>query len=255
MNKSLLHVTHFRGKREQPLHNVFIHAPTLYWVEQGHKQLWWQEQSYEFNRANWLVVPAGQYLTFVNTPMQNAFNARAVTFFQPPPAEWLNEEVSLSAAPPMVKVTDALRYCFEIICDMSNKDLSAHTQQQLLLAFYAELRHIDALHLLFPNDNQQVRDKLATYLSAAPGDDHKIEVAAQHLAMSRATLTRKLAAEETSFRHILTEIRMSHALGLLQRKFSQMDTALACGYQSEVRFTQRFKEQFGLTPRQYQMTL
>lgn len=255
MNKSLLHVAHFRGKREQPLHNVFIHAPTLYWVEQGRKQLWWQEQSYEFNRANWLVVPAGQYLTFVNTPMQNAFNARAVTFFQPPPAEWLNEEVSLRAAPPMVKVTDALRYCFEIICDMSNKDLSAHTQQQLLLAFYAELRHIDALHLLFPSENQLVRDKLATYLSAAPGDDHKIEIAAQHLAMSRATLTRKLAAEETSFRHILTEIRMSHALGLLQRKFSQMDTALACGYQSEVRFTQRFKEQFGLTPRQYQMTL
>ncbi|WP_406734793.1 helix-turn-helix transcriptional regulator [Vibrio scophthalmi] len=255
MNKSLLHVAHFRGKREQPLHNVFIHAPTLYWVEQGRKQLWWQEQSYEFNRANWLVVPAGQYLTFVNTPMQNAFNARAVTFFQPPPAEWLNEEVSLRAAPPMVKVTDALRYCFEIICDMSNKNLSAHTQQQLLLAFYAELRHIDALHLLFPSENQLVRDKLATYLSAAPGDDHKIEIAAQHLAMSRATLTRKLAAEETSFRHILTEIRMSHALGLLQRKFSQMDTALACGYQSEVRFTQRFKEQFGLTPRQYQMTL
>lgn len=255
MNKPLLHVTHFRGKREQPLHNVFIHAPTLYWVEQGHKQLWWQEQSYEFNRANWLVVPAGQYLTFVNTPMQNTFNARAVTFFQPPPAEWLNEEISLSAAPPMVRVTDALRYCFEIICDMSNKDLSAHTQQKLLLAFYAELRHIDALHLLFPSENKLVRDKLATYLSAAPGEDHKIEIAAQHLAMSRATLTRKLAAEETSFRHILTEIRMSHALGLLQRKFSQMDTALACGYQSEVRFTQRFKEQFGLTPRQYQMTL
>lgn len=255
MNKSLLHVTHFQGKREQPLHNVFIHAPTLYWVEQGHKQLWWQEQSYEFNRANWLVVPAGQYLTFVNTPMQNAFNARAVTFFQPPPAEWLNEEAPIGGLAPMVKVSDSLQYCFNIVCEMSSKGLSEQTQQQLLRSFYAELKQAGALHLLFPTDNQQVRDKLATYLSSAPGDDHKIEIAAQHLAMSRATLTRKLAAEETSFRHILTEIRMSYALGLLQRKFSQIDTAIACGYQSEVRFTQRFKEQFGLTPRQYQLTL
>ena len=255
MNNPLLHLTHYQGKRKQPLHNVFIHAPTIYWIEQGQKQLWWQEQSYQFNRSNWLIVPAGQYLTFVNIPEQALFHARAVTFCQPPPAEWLNEEVPVGGSAPMVKVTDSLRYCFNIVCEMSSKGLSTQTQQQLLLSFYAELRQAGALALLFPNDKQQVRDKLATYLSSAPGDDHKIEVAAQHLAMSRATLTRKLATEKTSFRHILTEIRMSHALGLLQRKFSQIDTANACGYQSEVRFIQRFKDQFGLTPRQYQMTL
>ena len=255
MNQSLVHTTRYQGRREQPLHKVFIHAPTIVWVEQGTKQLWWHEQTHEFNRSNWLVIPAGQYLTFVNTPKQALFSSRAVTFLMPPPEKWVSESTEIGLSKPMVKVTDSLRYCFDIVCEMSSKGLSTQTQQQLLLSFYAELRQAGVLALLFPNDKQQVRDKLATYLSSAPGDDHKIEVAAHHLAMSRATLTRKLATEKTSFRHILTEIRMSHALGLLQRKFSQIDTANACGYQSEVRFTQRFKNQFGLTPRQYQMTL
>ncbi|OLQ94441.1 AraC family transcriptional regulator [Vibrio ponticus] len=256
MNKPLVHTVHYRGKREQPLNNVFIHAPTIIWVDQGFKQLWWHEQSLEFNRANWILVPAGQYLTFVNTPEQKLFHSRAIALNLAPPAEWLDPEQPVTANSfPQIATTPPLEYCFDLVSEMGNKGLSYQTQKQLLLGFYAELREMGALNKLFPNNQQMVRDKLANYLSSAPGDDHRIEVAASYLAMSRATLTRKLNAEGSSFREVLAQIRMNHAINLLQKNYSQMETALACGYQSESRFSQRFKQQFGLTPHQYQLTL
>ena len=255
MNKQLVRTVNYKGKRNQPLTNVFIHAPTIIWVEQGYKKLWWHEQSFEFNRSNWLLVPAGQYLTFVNAPEQQQFYSRALVLSQQPPQEWTINDVPTKLSSPQIKTTPSLEYCFNLISDMANHGLTQETQQQFLFGLYAELNKTGALAKLFPSMQQQVRDKLANYLSSAPGDEHKIEVAAAHLAMSRATLTRKLTAEGTSFRSVLTEIRMTHALSLLQNHFTQLDAALACGYQSEARFTQRFKQQFGLTPRQYQLTL
>ncbi|GAB2647132.1 AraC family transcriptional regulator [Vibrio panuliri] len=256
MNKPLVHTAHYRGKREQPLNNVFVHAPTIIWVEQGFKQLWWHEKSYEFNRTNWLLVPAGQYLTFVNTPEQKQFHSRAMSFNFQPPAAWTEQaDIDVSASKPQLSTTPQLEYCFNFISEMNTQNLATETQQQLLLGFYAELKQANALVKLFPSRHQLVRDKLANYLNSAPGDDHRIETAAQHLAMSRATLARKLTAEGASFRDVLAEIRMNHAITLLQRDYSQIETALACGYQSESRFSQRFKQQFGMTPHQYQLTL
>ena len=67
-------------------------------------------------------------------------------------------------------------------------------------------------------------------------------------------LVRKLAAEGRSFRQVLTQVRLGHALTLLQQGFNPLQTALACGYDSPGRFAARFKEEFGLTPYQYLRT-
>ncbi len=45
-------------------------------------------------------------------------------------------------------------------------------------------------------------------------------------------MARKLAAEGRSFRQLLTQVRMSHALTLLQQGLAPLETALACGYDS-----------------------
>lgn len=51
-----------------------------------------------------------------------------------------------------------------------------------------------------------------------------------------------------------TQVRMSHALTLLQQGLSPLEAALACGYDSPSRFAARFKQEFGLTPHQYLRT-
>jgi AraC-like DNA-binding protein len=40
-----------------------------------------------------------------------------------------------------------------------------------------------------------------------------------------------------------------------EKRQTQLDLALQCGYQSESRFSQRFHQQFGMTPKQYMKTV
>ncbi|WP_434362532.1 helix-turn-helix transcriptional regulator [Parasalinivibrio latis] len=256
MGKPLVQTGQFRGIRKQPLHNVLVYAPTLIWVNQGHKQLWWHDTALDFTQSDWLAIPASQYLTFVNVPDQILFHSRTLTFLESPPQAWVEESVqSALSDEPRIHVTQPLAYCFDVMTDMVANALSEETQRQFLMGFYAELKQAGVLHLLFPGEGQSLREKLSRYLSVNPGDDHKIEVVSGHLSMSRATMNRKLAAEGTSFRQVLAEVRMGYALSLIQESRSQLDVALACGYQSEARFSSRFKQQFGLTPKQYVQTL
>ncbi|AFK57438.1 helix-turn-helix transcriptional regulator [Tistrella mobilis] len=74
------------------------------------------------------------------------------------------------------------------------------------------------------------------------------EVASQ-LAMSEATLRRRLAAEGTSLTDLVTETRMAHALMLLQVTDQPVATVAALvGYDSPSRFAARFRQRFGHPP-------
>ncbi|MEZ8143187.1 AraC family transcriptional regulator [Enterovibrio norvegicus FF-33] len=262
MTMTLVQAGQFRGVTSQPLRNVLIYAPTIIWVNRGYKKLWWQDDPRHYTQEDWLVVPASHYLTFVNEPSQTTFYSRTLTFLEPPPSEWL-EDLSSSAASasnavnsePRVSVTPQLAYCFDTLYEMAEKNLAADTQRQFLHGFYAELKAAGSLHLLFPSKEGALKEQLASYLSLNPGDAHSIDTVATHFSMSPATLKRKLASEETSFRQVLTNIRMVYALSLMQKSRTQLNIALACGYQSEVRFASRFKDVFGVTPKQYVQTL
>ncbi|MGY3916137.1 helix-turn-helix transcriptional regulator [Aeromonas australiensis] len=256
MSTPLLQQSHYLGIRQQPLHRVLIYAPTLIWVTQGSKQLWWRERRLSFDRGRWLLIPAGHQLTFVNQPEQGKFCSHAITLLTPPPPEWLAESAPSHAdlEEPAVKVTPGLAFCFELISTMAERGLSEATQAELLRGFYAELRAANALGLLFPASTMTLPERLARYLAVEPGIDHTLEAVAPHFSMSRASMVRKLAAEGRSFRQLLAQVRMGHALNLLQQGLTPLEVALACGYDSPSRFAARFKEQFGLTPYQYLQT-
>ena len=73
--------------------------------------------------------------------------------------------------------------------------------------------------------------------------------AARALAVSEATLRRRLAADGTSFGDLLADVRMSHALGLLQSSDLAVNRiALEVGYASASRFAVRFRARFGISP-------
>lgn len=72
---------------------------------------------------------------------------------------------------------------------------------------------------------------------------------AKRLAMSEATLRRRLAAEGTTLGDLLTDLRMSSAMVLLQSTdFAVNRIALEVGYESASRFAIRFRERFGFPP-------
>lgn len=68
-------------------------------------------------------------------------------------------------------------------------------------------------------------------------------------AMSEATLRRKLASENTSVVEIVTDIRMSCALKLLQSTTQSVARiSQAVGYESPSHFSKLFRQRFGFTP-------
>ncbi|WP_054159862.1 helix-turn-helix transcriptional regulator [Rhizobium sp. AAP43] len=70
------------------------------------------------------------------------------------------------------------------------------------------------------------------------------------LGVSEATLRRKLAFSGTSLTDIIADMRMTRAVGLLQATELPINqVALAVGYESASKFAARFRERFGLSPR------
>jgi len=69
------------------------------------------------------------------------------------------------------------------------------------------------------------------------------------MALSEATLRRRLAAEGTSLTDLLADARMATALTMLQATTQSVaQIALAVGYESPSRFAVRFRHRFGFAP-------
>jgi AraC-like DNA-binding protein len=80
------------------------------------------------------------------------------------------------------------------------------------------------------------------------------ETVTRALGVSRRTLSRRLAEEGTSFRHILDDVRREFACALLQdRKLSIADVAFFLEYSESAAFTRSFRRWTGQTPRAFGM--
>jgi AraC-like DNA-binding protein len=69
------------------------------------------------------------------------------------------------------------------------------------------------------------------------------------LGVSDATLRRRLQEEGASLRDVLTDIRMTHAMSLLQSSQLPVSAiAASSGFESQSRFAIRFRDRFGFPP-------
>src|SRR5471032_2347952 len=92
---------------------------------------------------------------------------------------------------------------------------------------------------------QQVRDLLVNNL-------HKSFTAAEvaeQLLMNEVMLRRRLATENSVLRNLMIDVRMTHALRLLQcTDLAISNIAHQVGYESSSRFAERFRKRFGFAP-------
>ncbi len=87
-------------------------------------------------------------------------------------------------------------------------------------------------------------------------DELSVGLLASKLAMSESTLRRKLKAEGTSVQAIKDRVRLGHGLHRVQTTQDSIGRiAEQCGYQSQSRFTDKFKQLFGLTPTELRKTI
>lgn len=104
-------------------------------------------------------------------------------------------------------------------------------------------------HYYRRNHSPNTAGRLRALLAAAPDFQWTAHIAGRELAMSEATLRRRLAQENARFEDLLVDVRMHHGLMLVQTTdWSIIRIAEASGYRSRARFAERFKQRFGYLP-------
>jgi len=121
------------------------------------------------------------------------------------------------------------------------------TQAPLSLDFLVALAEWGYFFAHIPLDS--ISSRLRTMIFEAPEKHWTAETAGKNLAMSPATLRRRLATEQLRFEDLLIDARMHYGMMLLQStKWDMTRISEACGYKSRARFTERFQKRFGHSP-------
>ncbi len=132
---------------------------------------------------------------------------------------------------------------------LSDGHASERVQMHRLMGVLIALA--DRGHQFAQPTSASVADRLHDLLKSDPSQPWTASEAGRALAMSEATLRRRLAEEHSRFEELLADVRMHHAMALLQTTaLSIPQVAAACGYRTRARFAERFRKRFGCSPSQ-----
>lgn len=260
---SALPLLSFHSYQAQHLKRTPILGTLLIAVVSGEKWLRIGEREWRCPAGSWLALRAPQRVELINRPDPQQGHYHAWALGQQD--GWLQRLHELhgpsligqaSSEPAQLLQPDAgARAAFDQLLSLlpaaQDGSLQAaraeHAWQGLMLALASSGQagvllnrrplqwHQRALRLL--------RDDLAR--------DWQAEELAARLAMSPATLRRRLASEGISFRRLLQDARMEQALGLVSAGGEPLgEVAAACGYQSPSRFAAAFQRHYGMAPSQ-----
>lgn len=217
-------------------------------VKTGSKRIGDGQVHAEITAGNYLVVAPGTLLNVENLPPADGpYTSTCLCISH----ELLRQQ--LSTAEPSTKrwTTLAPGRALDQAYAHTEQGLRDGLPDTLLRHRVRELLEALALSGFAPAMQAELRvsERVRLLLAAAPSHDWRAEPIAQKLAMSVATLRRRLAAEQSSFRAILEEVRLTYALSLIQSTTQPLKSiAISSGYLSPSRFASRFRERFGTLP-------
>jgi len=246
IHNELLPFSVYRSQAEQHILNVPISKPVFILVLNGEKELGENAE---------LVCQPGEFVFLSNTagvnmrniPKDKTYRALLIEFEQ---EDFEGLKHHMNQAPKYVTgvseyhLTNTLQQFVE---------WSAYAPEALwtlrrreLLQLMVHLGFEDVLSLF---DNPGLSHKVTELIKSRLSDDISAEVLCHEIGMSESTLRRKLKTENTSIQTLKEQTKLGFGLHLLQTTQHAIGYISAeCGYQSQSRFTERFKQQFGLTP-------
>ena len=230
---------------------LFIEQPLVIVVERGEKALRWDGGDCVVGAGEVVAIAGGQALDIENRPDAGIYRAF-----------WLAWDASLLArhaaqqtvARPISPVSPIRRLLPGFV--ESAKAMMAALDNAELPQPVAAHRATEMLHWLdvcgcsfAPHEVASVAQKVRQLVTSDLAKAWLAPEVASRLAMSEATLRRRLADEGASLSAILSDARLSFALTLLQATTQPVSQiALAVGYQSPSHLTMRFRRRFGFPP-------
>ncbi|WP_051294064.1 helix-turn-helix transcriptional regulator [Pseudoduganella violaceinigra] len=242
----------YSSVEEQRIVNVPIIKPMLICVLGGSKRL---------GSRGEIECPAGSFILLSNRPGINMRNIPGDVEYTALIVEFEYED--FNCLPPRKGRSESF------VQGDINPAIERSLQQFVEWSAFAPpamwgVRRQEILQLLYHLGYEQVSEvieppslshKLHGLVCADFSVDHNVDVLASTLALSESTLRRKLAAEGTTLQAIKDRARLGFGLHLVQTTLDPIGRiAERCGYQSQSRFTDKFKQLFGVTPTELRRT-
>ncbi|MGK3127294.1 AraC family transcriptional regulator [Candidatus Pantoea formicae] len=221
-------------------------------IRRGSKQVGYNGHEYHLNAGDALLVSADTRLDVTNLPATPAEGYEADWLSFPNHIIEGSDARALAISSLSHGFIDAFYHAVAAIKDhagISDKVAEKRLEEVML---WLEERGI-ALRL---NRVERLTQKVRRMIASEIAKEWTAEEVAHSLAMSESTLRRKLSAENAAFQQLLADVRMCHALTLLQvtdRAISQI--AYDVGYESPSKFSTRFRLRFGFNPGQVRTQL
>jgi len=243
-----------QAKYAYTLHAVSMDTALIALPLEGKKRIRYQDDWVHVSPGEIFLVPHPQALDIENIP--DPATGRYLAIGLP-----LHENVLESArqligpritlangAVASVPTVDHLRDLNDWLDAMQRNDVAraCHALVGLVLRLY-EQGHHGLLRPLAPSLAARIRAMIAI----DPAREWSSQDIESHLAMSGATLRRKLGAEGTHLREVVMDARLSQGLSLLSTTNLPVKAVAArVGYTSASTFARRFSERYGVEPSQ-----
>lgn len=231
--------------------SLAVHDPTVIAIRRGHKTLRWAGRELQIEAGEIMALADGQTFDVINGPdAEGLYQAQWIAFGQGVidrfAAQYGTAVAVRDAAklPPDARMNAAFEYAAAVL---AGQEVPRNAAEAALHGLLAWLQHHGigfAAH-----DRPDLIRQIRQIIAADTAADWSAAVLAERLHCSESALRRRLAQHNTGFRALLTDVRMTRALTLLQvTPWPVAQIAGAVGYESPSRFTARFRERFGFAP-------
>lgn len=238
---------------EQNILNIPVAKPLLIFVINGEKKI---GKGFELtcHAGSFIFLSDNNSVHMRNIPNKKKYVAILIEFdhhdFEGLPTSYSSPKIDYFMGKTTDKIEQYLKQLIEISAWAPQSIFSLRKKEILMLLYH--LGYQDVLSMM---GRPQVSHKIHDLLIKSDFHEVTTDKICAKLAMSQSTLRRKLKSENTSIKEIKDKARLGLGLHLLQTTEQSINTiAEQCGYQSQSRFTQNFKQRFGLTPTELRKT-
>jgi AraC-like DNA-binding protein len=260
--QSISFLSAFVTRRTEKVQNIAMPVAGLLVVVEGRKIIYRARRTYTFDPGMAFTLPAGTRIDVINEPDPVSGIYRAL-FLGFPDAlldearrRWASSAPSRLVSNPTVTMTPALASAVLHVAEalVGAVDVSSRITDQRVQEVLLTLVECGAAPLRPELRTGSASASVRGLMRQDPARTWTVAAVAAELGTSEPTLRRRLAKENTSFRQILAEERMSAARTMLvEGKGKVAEAALLAGYASLSHFTKRFRCLYGELPSRVQI--